>query len=498
MRKITIGLRIASLVLVAMLAGASVALASPRQDIIIGLQLEPPHLDPTSAAAGAIDQVLYANVFEGLTRFAEDGSIIPALASAWQINEDSTIYTFDLHKGVRFHDGTAMDSEDVKFSLDRARAANSTNAQKALFADISKVEILTPHRVRITLSKPNGWFLFNLAWGDAVVVAPESIENIRTNPIGTGPFKLKRWQKGERIILERNLDYWGKSTYLVEATFRFIDDAHAAYAALKAGEVDAFPNYPAPENLYEFEQSPRFKVIVGNTEGETILAINNASPPFNDKRVRKAIALGLDRNAIIKGAMFGYGEAIGSHFAPHHPYYIDLTSLTPHNPEKAMQLLTEAGYPQGFKTTLTLPPPSYARRSGEIIQAQLASIGINAKIQITEWAQWLEQVFRNKDYALTIISHTEPFDINIYTRPDYYFGYANPELREVITRLNSQSDPEQQKRLATQAQRIIAEDYVNGFLFQLPQIGVINAKIEGLWKNAPTQAIDLTQTRWQN
>ena len=473
------------------------ALATTRTDITIGMQLEPPHLDPTSAAAGAIDQVLYANVFEGLTRFAADGSIVPGLAKSWQISEDGLVYAFTLHKGVRFHDGTSMDANDVKFSLDRARAEDSTNAQKALFTGIASVDVVSPHVVNITLEKPMGQLLFNLAWGDAVIVSPESIETIRTSPVGTGPFRFDRWQKGDRIILTRNPDYWGNPVILEQATFRFIADPNAAFAAMMAGDIDAFPSFPAPETLIQFEADNRFNVVSGNTEGETILAINNAAGPLANRMVRKAIAHAIDRQAIIDGAMYGYGTPIGTHFAPHHPDYLDLTGDTAHDPDLARQLLAEAGYSEGFTTTLKLPPPSYARRGGEIIQSQLRAVGINAEITTLEWAQWLEEVFRGKDYGLTIVSHTEPFDIGIYARPDYYFQYNNPEFSAVIQDLEEAADPAERKALAQKAQRIIATDHVNGFLFQLPQTGVINANVKGLWKNAPTQATDLTAVYWK-
>ncbi|XDZ66087.1 ABC transporter substrate-binding protein [Alphaproteobacteria bacterium LSUCC0684] len=469
-----------------------------RNSITLGMQLEPPHLDPTSAAAGAIDQVLYANVFEGLTRFAADGSIIPGLARQWEISGDGRIYTFDLAPDVTFHDGSRMDARDVKFTLDRARAETSANAQKGLFTGISSIDILSDTRVRITLAEPDGQFLFNLAWGDAVIVAEESIADIRTTPVGTGPFRFNRWIKGDRIILKRNPDYWGEPALLEEATFRFIADPSASYAAMMAGDIDAFPGYPAPETLAQFEADPRFRVTRGSTEGETILAINNKAEHFSDRLVRKAVAHAIDRRAIIDGAMFGYGTPIGTHFAPHHPDYLDLTEISEYDPGKARALLAEAGYPDGFATTLKLPPPSYARRGGEIIQAQLRDVGISAEIITLEWAQWLEEVFRGKDYGLTIVSHTEPFDIGIYARPDYYFQYDNPAFQDLMARLKKENNPAERRRLSQQAQRIIAEDYVNGYLFQLPQTGVINRKIVGLWENAPTQATDLTAVYWQD
>ncbi len=476
----------------ALIAGSALA----KDDITVAMQLEPPHLDPTSAAAGAIDSVLYSNVFEGLTRFMGDGSIVPGLAESWEISDDGLTYTFKLHEGVTFHDGTTMDAEDVKFSLDRARAEDSVNAQKALFAGITDVEVVDPTTVKVTLTEPNGNFLFNMAWGDAVIVAPESIETIKQTPIGTGAFKFVNWVQGDKIELERNDAYWGDAPALAKATFKFISDPTAAFAAVMAEDVDAFAGFPAPENLPQFEADPRFQVLVGSTEGETILSTNNAQPPFDNVKVREALAHAIDRQSIIDGAMFGYGTPIGTHFAPHNPAYVDLTGMSEYDPEKSKALLAEAGFPDGFETTLHLPPPSYARRGGEIVAAQLAEVGIKAEIINVEWAQWLESVFNGKNFGLTIISHTEPMDIGIYADPEYYFQYDNADLQALMTELNSTTDPEARDALLGDAQRMISENYVNGYLFQLAMLSVAKAELQGLWTNAPTQATDLTGVSW--
>ncbi|GLO68536.1 ABC transporter substrate-binding protein [Phaeobacter inhibens] len=476
----------------AILAGAAAA----RDTVTIGLQLEPPHLDPTSAAAGAIDQVLYSNVFEGLTRFMGDGSVVPGLAQSWEISEDGLSYTFTLQDGVTFHDGTTMDAEDVKFSLDRARAEDSTNAQKALFADIASVDVVDPLTVKLTLSQPNGNLLFNLAWGDAVIVASETIDTIKTAPVGTGAFTFTNWVQGDRIDLARNPDYWGEAPALSAATFKFISDPTAAFAAMMAEDIDAFSAFPAPENLPQFEADPRFQVLIGSTEGETILSINNKQAPFDNPKVRAAVAHAIDRQAIIDGAMFGYGTPIGSHFAPHNPAYVDLTGTSAHDPEKSRALLAEAGLADGFTTTLHLPPPSYARRGGEIIAAQLAEVGITAEIINVEWAQWLETVFRGKNFGLSIVSHTEPMDIGIYARPDYYFQYDNAAFQDLMAELTGTTDPDARTKMLQQAQEIIANDYVNGYLFQLAALSVAKADLQGLWANAPTQATDLTVVSW--
>lgn len=484
--------RLAASTAIVLCAGGALA----QDSITVAIQLEPPNLDPTGGAAQAIDSVLYANVFEGLTRFMADGSVMPGLAESWDISDDGLTYTFHLHDGVTFHDGTTMDAEDVKFSLDRARAEDSINAQKALFAGISDVTVVDPLTVAVTLDKPNGMFLFNMAWGDAVIVARETIADIAINPIGTGPFTFTDWAQGDRIDLTRNPNYWGDAPALESVTFRFIADPTAAFAAVMAEDVDAFVGFPAPENLPQFEADPRFQVLDGNTEGETILAMNNKMPPFDNVRVREAVAHTIDRQAIIDGAMFGYGAPIGTHFAPHNPDYLDMLSNSAYDPELARKLLADAGYPDGFTTTLKLPPPSYARRGGEIIASQLRAVGIETEITNLEWAQWIEEVFTNKDFGLSIVSHTEPMDIGIYANPDYYFQYDNPSLRAVMTQLELTSDPAGRSALLKAAQRIIADDYVNGYLFELAIATVAKAEIQGLWVNQPTAAVDLTGVSW--
>jgi peptide/nickel transport system substrate-binding protein len=481
--------------LVAALALAATPAFAARDTITVGMVLEPPNLDPTAGAAAAIDEVVYANIFEGLTRFAPDGSIVPWLAREWETSEDGLTWTFRLHEGVTFHDGTSFDAEDVKFSFDRARAEDSANAQKQLFAGISEVTVIDPATVQITLSAPNGNLPFNLAWGDAVIVAPESAATNATRPVGTGPFTFVNWVQGDRVEIARNPDYWGEAPALASATFRFISDPNAAFAAMMAGDVDAFPNFPAPETLSQFENDPRFRVIVGSTEGETILAMNNRQPPLDNVKVREAIAHAINRQEIIDGAMFGYGVPIGTHFAPHNPDYVDLTAQSAYDPEKSKALLAEAGV-SGLRLRLALPPPTYARRGGEIIAAQLRAVGIETDITNLEWAQWLEQVFKGRDFDLTIVSHTEPADINIYAREDYYFQYADPDFQEIMAELDVTTDPAERSALLKQAQQKIADDYVNAYLFQLAKTGVANAKIEGLWENSPTQANDLTAVRW--
>ncbi len=483
------------------LAAAALSLAAgtsafaARTDLVIGIPLEPPHLDPTAGAAAAIKEVLYANVFEGLTRIGPNSEVLPDLAESWTISDDGKVYTFKLHTGVKFHDGADFSADDVKFSLDRARADNSVNAQKGLFAAIDTVEVVDPATVKVTLKHPQGSFLYNMGWGDAVMVSPKSADTNKEKPIGTGPFKFQNWVKGSSITLVKSDHYWGAPVFLDKVEFRIVPDAAAYVPALLSGDIQAFPFFD-PDSVAQIKDDPRFKVVVGATEGETILSINNKKPPFDKLQVRQAISYALDRKAIIDGASAGLGLAIGSHMSPTNKYYVDLTGRYPHDVAKAKELLKEAGLENGFSATLKLPPPSYARLGGEIIASELRDVGINLEIIPVEWAQWLDQVFTKKDYDLTIVSHTEPNDIDIYSRKDYYFNYQNPAFNKVIADLDLTSDEAKRKELYAQAQKILADDAVVGFLYELPKVGVWDAKLQGLWENAPIQANDLTKVKW--
>jgi peptide/nickel transport system substrate-binding protein len=487
-------LQAAGLALALTTAMAGIAMAQSTE-LRVGVALEPPILDPTAGAAEAIDIVVYQNIFEGLTRIDQNGAVQPGLASEWTISEDSLTYIFKLHDGVTFHDGSGFDADDVKFTFDRILAEDSVNAHKELYKPIEQVSVIDPLTVEIKLSRPVGMFLFDLGRGDAVIVAPESADNNANEPIGTGPFAFVQWDKGSRVVLEAYAPYWGEPIHLTKATYVFINDPATMTNALLAGDIDGTNNF-GTDSISVFENDPRFQVLVGTTEGETILATNNKRPPFDKLKVRQAMAHAINREAIIEGATNGYGVPIGSHFAPHHPYYVDLTGTYPYDPAKAKQLLAEAGFPDGFSTTLKMPPLAYARLSGQIIASEFAAVGIKVELINIEWAQWLDEVYSKKDFDLTIVSHVEPFDIGNYANPDYYFGYDNPKFQSVIETLNATTDDAKRKELAIEAQTILADDAVNGYLFQLAQVGVWNAKLTGMWRNSPIEGVVLRDIRW--
>jgi peptide/nickel transport system substrate-binding protein len=489
-------LRTVGLALMLSLAGLSHAQAA-KTSLTLGMAIEPTGLDPTVAAPVSIREVTWANLYEGLVKLDRDGKLQPLLAKSWTIAADGLTYTFALQTGVSFHDGAPFSSADVKFSFDRARAPNSTNAQKQIFAPIDAVETPDPATVVIRLKQPSGNFLYYLSWGDAAIVSPATAETNRANPIGTGPFRFKAWARGSQVELVRNDGYWGAKPKLEAVTFRFISDPQAQVAALRAGDLDAFPNLGAPELFADLQNDKRFTAIAGNTEGEIVAGMNNAKKPFDDLRVRRALMHAVDRKALVEGAYSGFGQPIGSHFSPNHPAYTDLTGLLPYDPAKAKALLKEAGYASGLSFTIKAPQMSYAARSAELLAAMFEEVGVEAKIVPTEFpAKWIEDVFKAKNYDMTVVAHAEPLDIDIYARDSYYFNYANPAFKALIAEIGRTTDEAARNAKYKEAERMLAEDVPALFLFQFPKLGVWNAKLRGLWENTPIPSNDVTQVYW--
>ncbi|MGE0724315.1 MAG: ABC transporter substrate-binding protein [Alphaproteobacteria bacterium] len=472
--------------------------AAAKDRVVVGMQAEPPVLDPTANAAAAIDSIVSGNLFESLTQIDDKGVVGPGLARSWTLGEGGTTIVFTLAPAT-FHNGRALTSADVKFSFDRARAADSVNPSKRIFAPIQAIETPDAQTVAIRLKQPTALFLFQMASGDASIVAQETVEENRTRPVGSGPYRFKEWVKGDRVVLERYAGHRDAAKIRIrEAVFKFVPDPSAQVAALLAGDIDAFPVVGAPESLSRFQRDPRFKVVVGTTEGEVILALNNAKKPFDDIRVRRAVAHAIDRKSLIDGAMFGFGTPIGAHFPPHHPAYVDLTGRYPHDPAKARALLTEAGA-LGAEVSLKLPPFSYARRGGEILADQLGRAGLRVRIEPIEWAQWLDIVYKQRNYDMTIVAHTSPWDIDNYTRgPNYYYGYQNPKMDALMKEIERETDAAKFNALLGDAQRLIAEESVHGYLFQLAKTGVYAAKLRGYGVNEPIVQTELWQWYWAN
>ena len=483
-------------------AAAVVALASSTQamaartDLVLGMPLEPPHLDPTAGAAAAIDEVLYANVFEGLTRIGTRGEVLPALAESWTVSDDGKVYRFKLRTGVKFHDGTEFNADDVKFTPRPRPRRQFTNAQKGLFAAIDTVEAVDPATVKVTLKNPQGSFLYNLGWGDAVVVAPETCRDQRREAGGNRPLQVRQLGEGFGNHHREERRLLGRARGAREGRVSYHPGCGGSRPGLLSGDVQALPNFNVGDALDAGEgrsalqggrRLDRGRNYPRHQQQEGALRQPQGPPgdcacdrPQGDHRRCIVGPRHADRLAFLAGEQ-GLCRPY-RHLSARH--------------RQGQGTAEGSRLRNGFSTTLKLPPVGYARDGGQIVASQLREIGINAEIIPVEWADWLSQVFTEKNYDLTIVSHTEPNDIDIYARKDYYFNYDNPAFDKVIEELNHTSDEAKRTELYKQAQKILADDAVNGFLFELPKIGIWDAKVEGLWENSPIQANDLTKVKW--
>ncbi len=489
---------VAAAAALALLAAGPVA-AQPKKDTLtLAMTLEPPGLDPTAGAASAIAEIVQYNVFETLTKINTDSRITPLLAESWTASEDLKTWTFKLRKGVKFQNGEPFNAAVVKFAYERAAAKDSTNKDKAVFANIERIDTPDDATVVLALKNGNPDLLFQLGQATAVIVEPKSAATNNTQPVGTGPFRMDNWAKGSAVTLARWDGFRNvKDVKLRRVVLRFINDPSAQVAALLSGDVDVFPRVAAARSLDQFKANPKFQVVIGGSRAKTILAINNKRKPLDDVRVRRAIAAAIDRQAVIEGAAEGYGVPIGSFYVPGAPGYVDTTGLNPFDQAKARALLHQAGVALPLELTMKLPPTPYARQGGEVIAAQLAKVGIVAKIENVEWAQWLSGVYGQKAYDLTVISHVEPLDFGNFARPGYYWNYDSAEFNALWSKINATIKPEERNRLLAEAQKLVAHDAVAAYLYQPTWITVANARVKGLWKDMPIFANDLAALSWQ-
>jgi len=361
---------------------------------------------------------------------------------------------------------------------------------------MDRVAVIDDYTVVILNKSLDPDFLFLMGQATAIIVEPKSADSNATKPVGTGPFELSAWAKGSSVTLTKWDGYRNAAAIkMKKVTFRFISDPAAQVAALLAGDVDAFPRV-TPRSVPQFKTNDKFQVVVSGSRAKTILAINNKKKPLDDVRVRRAICAAIDRKAVIEGAADGYGAPIGSHYVPGGFGYVDTTGINPFNIDKARALLAEAGVKTPLQLSLVLPPPPYARQGGEVIAAQLAKIGIVAKIENVEWAQWLSGTYTNKNYDLTIISHVEPFDLGNYAKAGYYWGYESPKFNELFDKIQNSPRPADRAKLLGDAQRMLANEAANGFLYQPQWITVARKGLKGLWKDMPVFVNDVSVMSW--
>ncbi|MGC9018270.1 MAG: ABC transporter substrate-binding protein [Candidatus Bipolaricaulaceae bacterium] len=468
-------------------------------ELILAVSTEPPSLDPTTNAAAVIRLLLQGNLYETLLTVDEEGRFQPVLARSWEISEDGRAYTFYLREPVFFHDGTACDAEAVRRSFLRAKDPKRGHVHPEYFQEIEEIQVLDDSTVRFVLARSDAAFLALLALGDAVVVPDR--DDLGKNPVGTGPFRFDRWDPGYQLRLVRYERYWDQGKPKLEAIiFRFIADPASQLVSLRSGDVDVIVE-ATPELAQSLGHSPGIGVLSAPQDLVQILAINKTRPPFDSLAVRKALALAVDREELIRLVSLGYASPVGSHLAPTAPYYADMTWVYPHDPERAKELLVESGYPQGFSAVLTLPANYvFHVRTGEVLASQLARVGINLRLELVDWPTWLERVYGQGDFDLTVIGHVGRLDPALTLifygpdRPDYYFrrGWDNPELDELLRLGASTVDPKARQSIYTVAQYLIARDVVNVFLQAPHRILIFRDDVRGL-KLSPLYVLPLAE-----
>ncbi len=468
--------------------------SADARSLVIGATAEPATLDPTATDAAAGPQALLYNVYETLVRLDADGDLKALLAQSWNVTPDNLTYTFRLNPLAKFSDGSAVTAEAVVQNIERIRTGTAAPKLKKAMEVVASSEAVDPGTVSVTLSRPSVTWLFDMAGAAGIVMNPAGFADAGSTTAGSGPLTLDRWTPGDSIALKRNESYWGTPARFDEVTFRYFKDPNAMNASMLSGQLDIISNLQAPETIAQFSDTSRFSVIEGSTEGEVTMAINNGAAPegvppgtgnpaLKDVRVRQAITLAINRQALLDTVWNGKGTLIGSMAVPTDPYYEDLSGMYPYDPERAKALLAEAGQ---TNLTLRLRPPTlpYATKAAQFIASQLGAVGITVQVEELQFPrQWIDTAMTNADYDLTIVAHVEPRDLTTFANPAYYWRYDNPAVQEAVTKAG-EGTVDQYAAEMRLAARLIAEDAAAVWLFALPNLVVTKHGVTGVAQNA--------------
>ena len=357
---------------------------------------------------------------------------------------------------------------------------------------VQEVKALSPTLLQVTLSKPSNDWLYRMTTRVGAMFSRTGVDKLATNPIGTGPYTLKKWNRGDSISLQRNDSYWGKKPFFQTVNLKYFKDPTALNNALLTGTIDVIAAVQAPESLAQFTNNPKYNVIEGTTNGEVVLSFNNGKAPFTDKRVRQAVRYAIDHKALMDTCWAGRGTLIGSMVPPTDPWYEDLTALYPHDLAKARSLLAAAGK-TGVTVRLRVPTLPYAVSCAQVVKSQLEQAGFTVNLDQLEFpAAWLTTVFTNADYDMSIVAHVEPRDMGaVFGNPDYYTRYNNPAFRQALAAAD-QGTQTQQVQEMKRAARLLSKDAAADWLFLLPNLTVADKDITGLPKNAVSESFDLS------
>ncbi len=461
--------------------------ANPDSELLVGATIEPKTLDLGASNDAAIPQLLLYNVYETLVKVDATGALKPLLAASWTISDDRLVYTFTLQAGAKFASGTPVDAAAVKQSLEHMKTAPSVAAELAV---IEKVEAPEARTLVVTLAKPSYFWLYSMSSTAGVVIDPAGLTSLATKPAGSGPYAFDTWAKGTSITLKKNTSYWGTPPRFSTVTFKYYADPNAMNSAMLAEQLDIISNVAAPQSLDQFTSNPAFTVLEGTTNGEVVLGFNHNSDALKQVKVRQALIHAVDHKALLDTVWNGKGELIGSMVPPTDPWYEDLSGAYPFDPAKAKALLAEAKV-KSLTLRLRVPNLPYATAAIPVLTKYYKDIGVTLKSETLTFEQWLQQVYTQGDYDLTIVAHVEPRDLVNWANPQYYWHYHNANFTQLIEQAQAATDP-QATDLLKQAAKVLSQDAAADFLFLLPNLIVTRSDISGVAANATSLSFDLT------
>ena len=472
--------------------------AERPNELSIGVAQDFDSLDPHHATAAGTKEVLF-NVFEGLVKPTSEGQLVPAVASDVKVSDDGLTYTFTLRQGVKFHNGDTVDMQDVVFSIDRNRVAAEGGA--AQIPALGVIEDLSYDDTTLTLklSEPSLELLSYLT----LAIIPADYDQQETAPVGTGPFKFVSREAQDNMVLERFADYWGTPAKLDKVTFRIIENVEGLVMGLQSGALDLVMHLTSNETAQLSDKD--FHVEEGSMNLVQALYLNNAVKPFDDVRVRQALCYGVDKQGIIDRAFDGYGIPLGTSMFPSFGKYYDesLTDYYTHDVEKAKELLTEAGYPNGFDMTISVPS-NYQPHvdTAEVIKEQLKDIGVNVTILPVEWGVWLSDVYGAREYQSTITGLTsdnmtarkllERFGSQIGNN---FTNYNNSEYDEILAKAVTSTSDEEQTALYRQLEVNLTENAANVYIQDMADLVAVRNGVEGL-TFYPLYVLDVSTLYW--
>ncbi|WP_429130142.1 ABC transporter substrate-binding protein [Ensifer sp. 4252] len=448
----------------------------PDASVVIGSLYEPQNLDNTAGAGQGINEAFNGNVYEALFTLTDAGGVAPGLVAEQTVSEDGLTYTFKLRPNVTFHSGDPLTAKDVKHSIERVVAPDSKSSRKKSLATISEIQTPDDQTVVVKLSARSISLPYNLSY---VWIVNDAAKDLNASEDGTGPYRLDEWRRGSSLALTRNDKYWGTAPTNGEVVFQYFTDATALNNALLTGAVDVITSVQSPDSIAQFKDNPDFTVTAGQSTTKELLAFNDRVEPFNNVKVRKAIARAIDDKKLLQSIWGEYGTLIGSFVPPTDPWYVDLTGVDAYDVESAKALLKEAGFADGISFKLDTPNYDPHPIVAQFLQSELAKVGIKVEINIITANEWYTKVYKAHDFQATLQEHVNHRDIVFYGNPDFYWGYNNPDVVDLIKESEAAANTDEQTAKVTEANRIIAEDAASNWLYLYPQIVVSSSAVTG-------------------